>query len=73
MKTITVAQLHGDIDNLLQEVWDTGVPIEVIKGNQKLRVIPVVPIDKFANLVHRPDVINGDSEELACLKWDETL
>ena len=73
MKTITVAQLHSDIDNLLQEVLDTGVPIEISKGDQKLRIVPVATVNKFANLVHRPNIINGDPKELVYLKWDETL
>ena len=34
------------------------------KGGRKLRIIPVEPVDKFANMVFRPDVINGDPADL---------
>ncbi|MCA9967017.1 MAG: type II toxin-antitoxin system Phd/YefM family antitoxin, partial [Anaerolineales bacterium] len=59
MKTITVTELRSNIYNLLQEVLDTGVPLEINKGGQKLRIAPVAAIDKFANLIYRPNVING--------------
>lgn len=71
MKTITIAQFHGNIDNFLQEVLDTGIPLEISKGDQKLRIVPAAPVDKFTNLVHRPDVINGDSSELPYLQSDK--
>ena len=73
MKTITVTELRSNIYNLLQEVLDTGVPLEINKGGQKLRIAPVTAIDKFANLIYRPNVINGDPEELVHIEWEYDL
>lgn len=73
MKTMTVTELHSNIYNLLQEVLDTGVPREINTGGQKLRITPVAAIDKFANLIYRPHVINGNPEELVHLEWEYTV
>ena len=73
MKTITVTELRGNIYNLLEEVLSTGVPLEINKGGRILRIAPVEPVDKFADLVYRPDVINGDPEELVHIEWEYNL
>jgi hypothetical protein len=67
MKTITVTELRRDIYNLLEEVLATGIALEIDKGGRKLRIAPVKPVDKFADMVFRPDVINGDPEDLVHL------
>ncbi|MEZ4865564.1 MAG: type II toxin-antitoxin system Phd/YefM family antitoxin [Caldilineaceae bacterium] len=70
MKTITVTELRGNIYNLLDEVLTTGIPLEIQKGGRKLRIVPVEPVDKFADMVFRPDVINGDPAELVHIEWE---
>lgn len=69
MKTITVTELRKDIYNLLEEVLTTGAPLEINKGGRKLRIMPVEPVDKFANLVYKPDVINGNPEDIVHIEW----
>ena len=73
MKTITVTELRGNIYNLLEEVLATGVPLEVKKGGRKLRIMPVEPVNKFANMSYRSDVINGDPDDLVHIEWEHTL
>ncbi len=70
MKTITVTELRSNIYNLLEEVLTTGIPLEIKKGERKLRIAPVEPVDKFADMVFRPDVINGDPEDLVDIQWE---
>ena len=59
MKTVTPTQLRTNIYNLLDEVLKTGLPLEIKKGDKKLRIVPVEEVDKLQNLVARPDVIQG--------------
>jgi len=73
MKTITVTELRGNIYNLLDEVLATGAPLEIKKGGRKLRIIPIEPVDKFANMDFRPDVINGDPEDLVHIEWGYSI
>ena len=73
MKTVTVTELRGNIYNLLDEVFATGIPIEIKKGGRKLRIVPVELVDKFANMLFRPDVINGDPTDLVHVEWEYSV
>ncbi len=70
MKTVSATELRTNIYQLLDEVLHSGLPIEVKRGERKLRIVPVEKADKFQNLVYRPDVIQGDPEELVTLSWE---
>jgi hypothetical protein len=73
MKTVTPTQLRTDIYNLLDEVLKTGLPLEIKKGDKKLRVVPVEEVDKLKNLVSRPEVIAEDPDELAEINWSDEV
>ncbi|MCP5101451.1 MAG: type II toxin-antitoxin system Phd/YefM family antitoxin [Chloroflexi bacterium] len=73
MKTVTPTELRANIYNILEEVLRTGVPIEVKKGGKRLKIVPVEPVDKFQNLVSRPDVIQGDPEDLVDIHWENEV
>ena len=70
MKTVTATELRTNIYQLLDEVLRSGLPIEVKKGDRRLRIVPVEKVDKFQNLVYRPDAVQGDPEELVTLSWE---
>ncbi len=69
MKTITAAELRANMDKFLDEVMRTGLPIEITKGNPRLRLVPLGIDDKLQNLVSRPGVIQGDPDDLVTLSW----
>lgn len=73
MKTVTVTQLRSDIYNLLEEVLQSGVPLEVSKGGRKLHILPVEKVSKLDNLVYQPELIVGDPEDLVNITWDVNL
>ncbi len=73
MKTVTPTELRTNIYQLLEEVLKTGVPLEIKKGEQKLRIIPVEAKDKFQNLLARPEAIQGDPDELVEISWEEEV
>lgn len=73
MKTVTPTELRTDIYNLLDEILQTGLPIEIKKGDRRLRIIPVEKMDKFQNLVSRSDVIQGDPDSLVLVNWEEEV
>ena len=70
MNSVTVTELRGNIYHLLYEVLATGIPLEIKKGGRTLLITPVEPVDKFANMVFRPDVINGDPADLVHIEWE---
>lgn len=73
MKTITVTELRGNIYNLLDEVLNTGIPIEINKGGKKLKIMPVGKVNKLQNLVSRPNVIKGDTDDLVDISWEKEV
>jgi len=73
MKTITVTELRGNIYNLLDEVLNTGIPIEINKGGKKLKIMPVGKSKKLQNLVSRPNVIKGNPDDLVDISWEKEV
>lgn len=73
MKTVTPTQLRANIYQLLEEILNTGIPLEINKGGQKLRIVPVEKVDKFQNLVSRPEVIQGEPEALVDIHWADAV
>ncbi len=73
MKTITPTQLRANLYKLLDEVLATGVPIEIKRGNKKLKIVPVDKADKLKNLIARPDAIQGDADDLVLIGWAEAV
>ncbi|MEJ2596784.1 MAG: type II toxin-antitoxin system Phd/YefM family antitoxin [Anaerolineales bacterium] len=69
MKTVTPTQLRTNIYNLLDEVLETGLPLEIKKGGKKLRIVPVDKVDKLKNLISRPEAIQGDPDDLVEINW----
>jgi prevent-host-death family protein len=69
MKTVTPTELRTNIYNLLDEVLKTGLPLEIKKGDKKLRIVPVEEVDKLSNLISRPDAIQGDPDDLVEIGW----
>lgn len=73
MKTITVTELRADIYNLLEEVLITGIPLEINKGGRKLQIVPIEKSNKLRNLVRRPEIIQGDPDNLVSIQWKVNL
>ena len=73
MKTVTPTQLRSDIYNLLDEILKTGLPLEIKKGNKKLRIIPVDEANKLENLIDRPEAIEGNPDDLVDIDWTDEV
>lgn len=73
MKTVTPTELRSNIYNLLDEVLESGIPLEINKGGRKLRIVPVEMPDKLQNLVSRPAVIKGNPDDLVDISWEKEL
>lgn len=73
MKSVSSTELRKNIFKLLDEVLNSGRPLEIHKGGRLLRIIPVEKRSKLQNLVSRPDTILGDPEDLVDISWDEEL
>jgi hypothetical protein len=66
---ITASELRQNVYRLLDEVLETGVPLEIERNGRRLRIIPVEGPSKFDRLVDHPDAIVGDPEALVHIDW----
>ena len=73
MKSLTPTELRGDIYRILDEILDTGVPVEVVKGSRKLVIAPAERTDKLRNLTKKNGFIKGDPEDLANVTWESEV
>lgn len=67
--TVTASELRQNVYRLLDEVLRTGTPLEIERGGQRLRIVPVHAPAKLSRLTAHPGTIIGDPDELVHLDW----
>lgn len=67
--SVTASQLRQDIYRLLDQVLDTGEPLEIVRKGRRLRLIPDEPVNRLDRIVGNPDAIVGDPDELVSIDW----
>ena len=65
---ISVSALRQNIYKLIDEVLQTGKPLEIDRNGEKLLITPAPNHDRLGNLRKR-DVINCEPEDLVHLDW----
>ncbi len=68
--TLRASALRENIYRILDEILETGVPVEIERKGKLLRILAVEPKSKLANLKAR-DVIVGDPEDLVHVDWSD--
>ena len=67
---IKVSALRENIYRILDEVLETGLPVEIERRGKILRIAPAETRSKLDNLRPRPYLLT-DPEELVHLDWSE--
>ena len=70
-KTISATRLRQNLYNILDQVIDTGLPVDIERRGQRLRIVPARPTRKLDRLERR-QVIKGDPEALVHVDWSGT-
>ena len=73
MKKVTLAELNNNIDRLLDEVLETSISLEIKKNGKLLRIVPVETKDKLRNLTFKPNVIQGNPDDLVNISWEQEV
>lgn len=68
--TLRASALRKNIYRILDEILETGVPVDIERKGKLLRIAAVELRSKLANLKPR-DLIVGDPEELVHIDWSE--
>lgn len=71
MESYTVTALRADLYRVLDRVLETGIPIEVERNGQRLRIAPAAPTGRLERLRAHPGAIVGDREELVHIDWSD--
>ena len=67
---MTASELRQNIYRLLDQVLDTGVPLEIELRGRTLRISPEPQRDKLDNLKRR-DCMVGDPEDIVHMDWSK--
>lgn len=62
------SQLRENIYRILDQVLDTGIPVEIERHGKLLRIVPVETRSKLDNLKPHPYLLS-DAEDLVHLDW----
>lgn len=69
---VTATQLRQDLYRLIDQVIESGEPLEIERKGSRLRIVAAVPSSKLDRLVPRADFISGDAEDLAAIDWTDS-
>lgn len=68
--SLTASSLRANIYKVLDEVLETGVPVEISRRGRILRIVPAESTSRLERLVRRPDVVAGSAAELVDVSWE---
>lgn len=67
---ISATKLRQDLYNILDQVIETGVPLEIARKGHIVKIVPENPKSKFERLeVH--DCIQGGPDDLVEIDWSK--
>lgn len=68
---VSASELRQNIYRLLDEVLETGQPIEIERKGRRLRISALEAPGKLDRLVPHPDALVGDPDDLVSIDWSE--
>ena len=70
---VTASKLREDIYRILDRILATGIPVEVLRGRRKLKIVPddAAAPSRLARLKRRPKAIHGDPQDLVHMDWSK--
>ena len=66
---VTASKLRENIYRILDQVLETGVPVEIERHGKLLKIVPTTMPEKLDNLIKRKDFLRGDPEDVVHLDW----
>jgi hypothetical protein len=68
---LTASRLRQDIYRILDQVLESGVPVEIERRGKILKIVPPEESSKLGSLRPR-DYLNVDPEDVVHIDWSET-
>jgi len=67
---LTASKLRENIYRILDQVLETGVPVEVRRRGKTIRIVPGEPVSRLERLQPREYLLDGP-ESIVHLDWSE--
>jgi hypothetical protein len=67
---ITASKLREDVYRILDEVIETGLPVEVVRKGTVLKIVPEKAVSKLSRLKKR-NVFVGNPEDIIGMDWSK--
>ena len=69
---LTASKLRENIYRILDQVLETGIPVQIERGGRLLEIVPCERRkSKLDNLEPHPGAVVGDPEDLVHLDWSD--
>jgi prevent-host-death family protein len=68
-RRFTATRLRANLYRVLDEVLETGRPVEIERNGRVLRIVAAEPEDPLERLEPHPEAVRGDLDSLADLDW----
>jgi hypothetical protein len=71
---LTASKLRENVYRILDQVLETGEPVEIIRGGKKVKIVRAeeeLSNRKLDRLPERPEVLLTDPEDLVHLDWSK--
>ncbi len=69
-RQVTPSQLRADVYRLVDEVLETGIPLQINRHGRRLLLVADEPVgDRLSRIHTDPDLIVGDPEDLVHMDW----
>ncbi len=65
---LTASKLRENVYGILDQVLETGRPVEVVRKGRVLKIVPETPAPKLARLKRRR-AYKGDVDEILTIDW----
>ena len=65
---LTASKLRENIYRILDQVLETGVPVEIRRKGKIVRIVPGEPVSKLDRLTRR-DYLVGDPDYIVHMDW----
>jgi len=68
---LTASKLRANIYRILDQVFETGVPVEIERHGRILKLVPTDTPGKLDHLIERSAFLQCDPEDLVSLDWSQ--
>jgi hypothetical protein len=67
--SITLTQFRNDLYKIIDQVIETGIPVEIERKGAMIQIVLVKEKSKLGNLTKHPGTIVGNPESLVHIDW----